>query len=632
MVEDAVGGGNTEGYQMTKAVGVVALLAMGCSGGLSMTDGGDPADGATSDADIRLEDGGAIDAGATDAGANDAGANDGGATDAGTSDAGSDPDPIVPSDHLVLVPTFHNIGVYWNPNDVRAGDVARCEYRAAGGPWRATLDLWLDERTSDIPRELWMQFRGSVVELEAGTPYDVRCTNDRTGVTEANTTETWSETFPVASTIPVGARSTRLTIDEGGRADGYVVYDGGTIDARGLDRAIQVNASYVILRNLEIANAARHGIFVAPGVHDVVIEGCDIHGWGRIAPDGFGCNRDSAIYVDGRGDLGTERIIIQRNRLHDPRGDSNSSDEDREGSSDCSNADSTSDGYAHPQGPQAISIQRAGGRHVIRFNDIYSDDRHRLNDAIGGGQNFSYAGTPNRDSDIYGNRITHAWDNLIEAEGANVNVRIYRNQLDRGFGNIGIAPVSVGPLYIFRNVNYRARRSASRSGGQFLKNESEVFRPEGVFYGGGRVYVFHNTNYGVPLDADTCPRGIDGLRKQLLEFVTRNNIWEVTDVPIFDFDHPDGTFELRSDFDWDLYNREQSSRVLGQGHYRHGILATPSYEGSWADGDLRLVPGSRGHDEGVRIPNFNDGYAGAAPDMGALESGRDVPRYGVEAP
>ena len=33
-------------------------------------------------------------------------------------------------------------------------------------------------------------------------------------------------------------------------------------------------------------------------------------------------------------------------------------------------------------------------------------------------------------------------------------------------------------------------------------------------------------------------------------------------------------------------------------------------------------------DAGVIIPTVNDGYAGRAPDLGALEVGRDTPHYG----
>ena len=35
-------------------------------------------------------------------------------------------------------------------------------------------------------------------------------------------------------------------------------------------------------------------------------------------------------------------------------------------------------------------------------------------------------------------------------------------------------------------------------------------------------------------------------------------------------------------------------------------------------------------DSGVRLPGFNDGFTGAAPDIGAFESGRPALRFGRE--
>jgi hypothetical protein len=47
-----------------------------------------------------------------------------------------------------------------------------------------------------------------------------------------------------------------------------------------------------------------------------------------------------------------------------------------------------------------------------------------------------------------------------------------------------------------------------------------------------------------------------------------------------------------------------------------------------ADFDFRLRPGSAAVDAGVRLTGLNDGFAGAAPDLGALELGQELPRYG----
>ena len=46
------------------------------------------------------------------------------------------------------------------------------------------------------------------------------------------------------------------------------------------------------------------------------------------------------------------------------------------------------------------------------------------------------------------------------------------------------------------------------------------------------------------------------------------------------------------------------------------------------DLDFRLKPASKAVDAGVVIPTINDGFAGRAPDLGAIETGNPAPRYG----
>jgi hypothetical protein len=46
------------------------------------------------------------------------------------------------------------------------------------------------------------------------------------------------------------------------------------------------------------------------------------------------------------------------------------------------------------------------------------------------------------------------------------------------------------------------------------------------------------------------------------------------------------------------------------------------------DYDFSLAPGSSAIDRGIELPTITDGFTGAAPDLGAFESGRPMPRYG----
>jgi len=46
------------------------------------------------------------------------------------------------------------------------------------------------------------------------------------------------------------------------------------------------------------------------------------------------------------------------------------------------------------------------------------------------------------------------------------------------------------------------------------------------------------------------------------------------------------------------------------------------------DFDFRLKPGSAAVDRGTPLAGVTDGFAGRAPDLGALELGASVPVYG----
>ena len=44
--------------------------------------------------------------------------------------------------------------------------------------------------------------------------------------------------------------------------------------------------------------------------------------------------------------------------------------------------------------------------------------------------------------------------------------------------------------------------------------------------------------------------------------------------------------------------------------------------------DLRPGARSAALDQGVPLPNFSDGFAGRAPDLGCCELGQPLPQYG----
>ena len=180
---------------------------------------------------------------------------------------------------------------------------------------------------------------------------------------------------------------------------------------------------------------------------------------------------------------------------------------------------------------------------------------------------------------------------------------------------IGASPTALGPLYIFRNVCYRGRYSPQHNfnSGVFLKAQSRQVGNH--LWGGGRVYVYHNTLLRTSSGEGTYV-GISGFGTKLTGYVSRNNIYDNTKVAIEGFDD-----DSTNSFDYDLYTTVQ----VGGGHERHGVTARPRYASLEV---LELSKGSAGHDDGVPIPNFNDGFVGNAPDRGAQELGAPPLRFG----
>jgi hypothetical protein len=523
------------------------------------------------------------------------------------------------------VATFESLGLYWSPGSDPGAAGCEVKYRKAGdAAWKDGLALWYDARNGEC--------RGSLVHLSPGSAYEVRL-KTRDGKQSELKAATWREEFPVARTVtlPAGTSAQPLAITQGGSASGYVLYQanpaGTTIDAQNAHPSnVTIAAPYVILRGFTLKGAQRDGIDLRKGAHDVVIEGNDISGWGRFYTKSsggwdIGVDMDSGIRArceKSGADTSLERIVIQRNRIHDPRYGANSWS------------------WGHPAGPQGITFSYCGGNHVMRYNEVTSSDPHHYyNDAIGGEDNFTATGFPNYDTDIYGNVIQGAWDDGIEAEGGNRNVRIWGNYVDLTGTGIASTVTHHGPLYIFRNVYNRSRMMSQRTPdaddrGPFAKSGS------GSDFGGGRRYVFHNTLLQAPpADGAALPQGAgSGLQGQsnqpLTNTVSRNNIWHVWKPNWESIQQtPAGG---GNDADFDLYNGAIKANA---GAEAHGIKGTPIYERghgwqSGAGGRYQLAPSSPGYDKGVRIPNFNDDYRGAAPDIGAHEAGTSPMRFGLK--
>jgi len=202
-------------------------------------------------------------------------------------------------------------------------------------------------------------------------------------------------------------------------------------------------------------------------------------------------------------------------------------------------------------------------------------------------------------------------------------VRVWGNYLTQCMVMIGNAATSIGPLYIWRNVANRSQSQPDAGGLYFLK----MGYAGGEKWMTGSQYIFHNTLYR----ADKwLPRGGLGGNRIVKHVVSRNNILQVRSPS--DRSLSEDERNIDNDYNYDLYNGQ-----IPTGAEPQGIRGEPVYTaGAGFDpvtltGTFQLAPGSSGAGTGEVIPNFSDGFTGAAPDMGAHQRGAPPMRFGVKA-
>jgi hypothetical protein len=253
--------------------------------------------------------------------------------------------------------------------------------------------------------------------------------------------------------------------------------------------------------------------------------------------------------------------------------------------------------------------------------------------------------------DIYNNYITNAHDNSIEMDGSMHNIRVMRNMLINSASHpISTQPGVGGPIYWIRNVAYHAPGGSTRltngSAGVFYYNntiltETSAGSSQNVHWRNnlmlpensapGIFNVNTNTNYSSSdYNGFGLKRGAD------VAFQWNSPPWDATAVDVNPTNNP--TLVQRKYATFEEYVRDtkqdQHSVVLDYDVFvnvprldaKDLLRVQKLYKAS--DVDFRLKPGSAAVDRGVAIPNVTDGFAGRAPDLGALEVGQAPPIYG----
>lgn len=265
---------------------------------------------------------------------------------------------------------------------------------------------------------------------------------------------------------------------------------------------------------------------------------------------------------------------------------------------------------AHEEELQGISNRGLRGN-VVRFNTV----RGTFDGIDSGGDNSTE--DVGADSDIHDNRVISVADDALETEEfAGINMRVYRNVVEDMLNGMSISPNYVGPTYVLYNVFHNSRK------GGFKFSLDTI----------GETFIYHNTFASTRTGfGPVYPAG----RWYNKHF--RNNIMVGNGQPAIGDDA--GESQTGNSFDGDLLHAVNYGTLVywkGIGYATIALFrAATGFEVSGrqgdplftngATGDYTLRAGSPAIDGAVRFPGINDAFYGAAPDMGALESGTGGP-------
>jgi len=320
-----------------------------------------------------------------------------------------------------------------------------------------------------------------------------------------------------------------------------------------------------------------------------------------------------------------------------------------------------------PKMASYVAVKLYGPGHVVAYNYI-ADFHDGINVETYGNPDGSYATGPGivegpkyptREYwdrrpvaiDFYNNYITNSHDNPIEADGSMHNIRIMRNMLinhaSHAFCN---QPTLGGPVYWIRNIAYNLPGGAIRltngaAGAIFYNNtilsETQVQGASNIHWRNNLMLGQNSAPAILSVNTFTNYTSSDYNGYRLNPGAKVSFQWNSPPSgTMAEFTGPAGNAKLENR---SFATLAEFSKATGQDAHSVAVdydvfvnvrkldaQDTPNVQKLYkaADFDFRIKPGSAAVDRGVALPTVTDGFAGAAPDLGALEVGKPVPHYG----
>lgn len=546
----------------------------------------------------------------------------------------STPKPLPPeaavAGELITYSTAHSIGLEWNiTGDTNHNAKALVIYRKEGTlQWKSALPL--------ARIDFWNQnsLSGSIFRLEPGTSYEVSLsiidTNEDTdgdtdGPTQVRSAVIKTKNLPVA---PLGGRTIHVAPGSGPglgtEANPYLGLPAAEAAAQPGD-TISVHAgTYPYFKFNKSGQAELLLLWKAAGDGVVNLQAESEVSGSYIWLDGFtfNGNHDYGIRIRTGAKYGALTNCSFFNNNYSIRFQT--------GADGWTVMDNLIIGDTPPTTDtdvgEGIELSFSGG-HTIAYNTI-----SQVADGV------SY---PVSNTDIFSNDIFDVSDDFIENDGSSGtvavtqnNVRIWGNRMANSRNNgFSFQPQKGGPWYFFGN------QLIGFGEGSIKFRETYTF------------HFFHNTivSWTASSIASWNPWG------HFLRGYARNNLWiSMTGGKLMPFGSTylaDWRTNLDFDgFDWGTEAKpfsyagtDYSSLAAfsaASGLYQHAVqidraacfptlsVVGPSPANPVPSQVLTPTPECAAIDAGEILPNINDGFSGAAPDMGAVERGLPAPHFG----